>query len=281
MVHRGLTMPAFGYVPSRSLCRDLVGRFVGWPNLFKRLQAKDIMGALDLSLDDLALDVGCGSGAFTFEMGRRCQRATGIDVKESILRIPIPVDLAGRVEFQKGRGESLPFPNDSFDVVLLSEVLPMTDDPEQIIREATRVIRPGGRVIIVNGLGHPWVARAYAKRGLFVQMLSALGRIEQFYDEFVANLMKEFGTAIQRFYCEAELVQMVEKQGFQVCLREYSPKRGASRLNSIVMVLARAAGLPAYGRFYFALYPILWLAEQLDATPGETGLILVAAKPDQ
>ncbi len=80
------------------------------------------------------LDVGCGDGAVTIRLAEQCDdlTATGIDVlpREQAL---IPVT--------RFDGFTLPHDDDAFDVVLLSDVLHHSEDPERLLREATRVAR--------------------------------------------------------------------------------------------------------------------------------------------
>ncbi|MFN3179539.1 MAG: class I SAM-dependent methyltransferase, partial [Thermus sp.] len=69
----------------------------------------------------------------------------------------------------EGHGEALPFPETSFDVVLLFTVLEFVEDVEKTLSEARRVLKPGGRLLvgILEALS-PWAAlyRRLGERGV-------------------------------------------------------------------------------------------------------------------
>ena len=90
------------------------------------------------------LDIGCGVGAFVRRLRDYSPYVCGIDidaerVTEGGREVP---DLGLAV------GEYLPFRDDSFDIVLLHEVLEHVTDDLATLREARRVLAPGGRVVI-------------------------------------------------------------------------------------------------------------------------------------
>jgi SAM-dependent methyltransferase len=90
------------------------------------------------------LDIGCGVGAFVRRLREFSSHVAGIDVDEERVKEggkALP-DLALAV------GERLPFAGGAFDVVLLHEVLEHVSDDQVTLREAYRVLRPGGRVVI-------------------------------------------------------------------------------------------------------------------------------------
>lgn len=84
--------------------------------------------------DASLLDVGCGDGAVTARLAAERDDLTvsGIDV--------LPWDDA-HIPVKTFDGLRLPHPDDAFDVVLLSDVLHHSEDPEQLLREAARVAR--------------------------------------------------------------------------------------------------------------------------------------------
>lgn len=92
------------------------------------------------------LDVGCGIGAYVEKFITHDARAFGVDVDAEKLaearRAKNLTTLALAVS------EALPFPTDSFDAILLHEVIEHVADDAQTIREACRVCKPGGRVIV-------------------------------------------------------------------------------------------------------------------------------------
>jgi SAM-dependent methyltransferase len=93
-----------------------------------------------------ALDVGCGSGALVAVLAERlgAEKVTGIDPSEPFVdaaRARVP---GARIEV--GSAESLPFGEDEFDATLSQLVVNFLADPDQGLREMSRVTRPGGVV---------------------------------------------------------------------------------------------------------------------------------------
>jgi len=92
------------------------------------------------------LDIGCGGGFLTEEFAHDGFDVTGIDPAANSVR-------AARVHaeqnhlpihYREGRGESLPFADDSFAIVTCCDVLEHVDDVAQVMREVSRTLRPGG-----------------------------------------------------------------------------------------------------------------------------------------
>jgi SAM-dependent methyltransferase len=115
-----------------------------------------LLPALDVA------DVGCGEGYLTLEAARWARRVFAIDRSATVLSRA--KQLAERrkvanVTWKRGEIEKLPLPDRSVDVVLLSQTLHHAADPGRVLREAARVLRPGGRVLILDLRAHEegWV----------------------------------------------------------------------------------------------------------------------------
>jgi ubiquinone/menaquinone biosynthesis C-methylase UbiE len=100
-----------------------------------------------------ALDVGCGTGFLTFELAARGQRVTGVDFAPAMLAEARRKAAGGGVSirFEEADAERLPFPAASFDLVISRHVLWTLPHPEAAIDEWIRVLRPGGRLAVVDG----------------------------------------------------------------------------------------------------------------------------------
>ena len=97
------------------------------------------------------LDVGCGPGTITVDIGQRVGpgRVVGVDRAGEVLeqaRELAAAQGATNVEFAVGDVYALDFPDDSFDVVHAHQVLQHLTDPVAALREMLRVCRPGGVV---------------------------------------------------------------------------------------------------------------------------------------
>jgi len=102
---------------------------------------------LRLTPTDLrVLDVGCGGGLLAEEFARLGCAVTGVDPSEESLAAAREhaATLGLAIEYQRARGEALPFAADSFNVVYCCDVLEHVDDLRQVLSETARVLEPGG-----------------------------------------------------------------------------------------------------------------------------------------
>lgn len=122
------------------------------------------------------LDLGCGDGLLTCALAARGAYAAGIDADRRMLvaaqsRATHP---DGRCAFVEGRVEHLPFPDGVFDVVVAVTVLCFVSNPSLAVREAVRVLRPGGRLVIGElGRWNLWAARRRIRAWLSSQLWKA------------------------------------------------------------------------------------------------------------
>lgn len=113
--------------------------------------------ALDEALGDgplgEVLDIGTGSGLVLRLLGTRASHAVGLDTARG-MRVLARTRLqeAGLVQCTVRAGDmhALPFPDLSFDVVVLDEVLTLTRRPIRVLEEAARVLRPSGRLLLLD-----------------------------------------------------------------------------------------------------------------------------------
>ena len=94
--------------------------------------------------DKRILDAGCGIGMYMKAMRRLSERVFGVDVEPE--RVADAHELQAHVVV--ATAEKLPFPQGSFDAVLLHEVIEHVEDDQEAIREACRVLAPGGRMAV-------------------------------------------------------------------------------------------------------------------------------------
>lgn len=106
------------------------------------------------SLDGLsAVDVGCSAGFIADELALAGARTSGVDIDEPGLE-KARARFGERVDFRLARGEDLPFDDGSVDVVVLNHIYEHVVDPEAVVADIHRVLRPGG--LLYLGVGHRW-----------------------------------------------------------------------------------------------------------------------------
>ena len=116
-----------------------------------------IMDAIGGRQFDSLLDLGTGTGRMLELLSGLYTRAVGIDTSTDMLAVArANLDRAHVANAQVRLGDihHLPFGRNSFDVVTIHQVLHYLDDPERAIAEAARVLRPGGRLLVVDFAPH-------------------------------------------------------------------------------------------------------------------------------
>jgi SAM-dependent methyltransferase len=95
------------------------------------------------------LEVGCGAAVDLARFARGGAQATGVDLSASAIELARAnfeqQGLPGR--FEVADGEHLPFPDNAFDLVYAHGVVQYTANPQQLVNECRRVLKPGGEAV--------------------------------------------------------------------------------------------------------------------------------------
>lgn len=142
------------------------------------------------------LDVGCGTGTFAARLAARHpgQRVTGVDVSAGMLAEARRKTAAfPDVRFARAPATDLPFADAAFDVVVTASALHYAARPADALAEARRVLRPGGRLAVVDwDRGRWWMA---AMDGLLALADPAHGRTLSAAE--IARLMTDAGLDVR------------------------------------------------------------------------------------
>jgi ubiquinone/menaquinone biosynthesis C-methylase UbiE len=115
------------------------------------------------------LEIGVGAGTDFIRFVRAGANATGVDLTEHAIEL-VGKRLANEgleAELVRADAESLPFPDGTFDRVYSWGVLHHTPDTAKAVREALRVLKPGGRITVMLYSRHSWVSYGvWAKHAL-------------------------------------------------------------------------------------------------------------------
>jgi SAM-dependent methyltransferase len=156
--------------------------YARWWSPIHRPATLAVLDALAPSLDDGAsrlLDVGCGTGALAAAAVARWPgvRVTGIDVSAGMLAVA-ERELATlrrqereRIRLVRAPADRLPFPGGSFDLAVSTFVLQLVPNPHRALREARRVLAPGGTLVFATWL----VGGSFAADAAYRDALEAAG----------------------------------------------------------------------------------------------------------
>jgi len=132
------------------------------------------------------LEVGVGSGRFAQSLGIE----TGLDPSSELLKIA----KSRGINVFLGKGEDVPFTDGSFGAIFLIVTLCFVDSPLEVLTEANRLLKPGGKIVLGLVLREsPW--------GQFYQAKKEEGH--RFYEHAT-------------FYCQAEITRLLEQAGFSI-----------------------------------------------------------------
>ena len=169
-------------------------------------------------LEGLTLDLGCGKGKLLEAIALAGGKAIGLEYN------PIYIELAQArlaaagvtVEIVQGSAEAMPFAADYFDTINMSELIEHVSDPERVLSEVGRVLKPGGQAYlsVPNRYGaydphfHLWGIN-WLPRSVVEQVLTSLRRHKDYSPAAGHQRLTEM-----HYYRYQDIVVLLERHGF-------------------------------------------------------------------
>ena len=161
----------------------------------------------ELRAGETVLDLGSGGGIDVLLSARRVGpsgKAYGLDMTDEMLALArenqkkAGVD---NVEFLKGEIEAIPLPDDSVDVIISNCVINLSADKDKVLREAFRVLKPGGRFAVSDGVVHGDVPREIRRSvELWVGCIAGALQDTEYTDKLAKAGFVEVGIEPTRIY---------------------------------------------------------------------------------
>lgn len=130
-------------------------------------------------------DLGSGEGGLTLLLARFAEMVHAVDQSPKMLRLVAAradeLGLGRKVQCLEGDLERLPLPDESVDSAFLSQALHHASRPENAVVEAARILRPGGRLVVLDLARHEqeWVREQWADQWLGFDPAQVRGWMEQ------------------------------------------------------------------------------------------------------
>lgn len=148
------------------------------------------------------LEVGCGTGIIALEIAPEVNQVIGIDLSPKMVaqaRKNAHKMALENVTFDEGDGYATGFDTGSFDAVILANLLHVVAEPAAVVREACRLLVPGGILLTVTDcMGEPVPPKMWLNL-IELRLMKLFGRIKYF-----------------SFFRKAHLKALLEDQGFSV-----------------------------------------------------------------
>ena len=198
------------------------------------------IAAARLAPGEVVLDLGSGAGIDALLAAREVGpggRVIGVDMTADMIakaRAHAQKAGAGNVEFRLGEIEHLPLPDASVDVIISNCVINLSPDKPQVLREAFRVLKPGGRLVVSDVIAN--------------RPLSAAMRAD---DDLVCGCIgnavtaDEMGDGLRAAgFAAIAITPKQESRGF---IAEWAPGSGAEELVVSAIISARKAAASCCG----------------------------------
>jgi SAM-dependent methyltransferase len=174
----------------------------------------------ELKLGETVLDLGSGGGIDVLLSARRvgpAGKAYGLDMTDEMLALANENKRkagADNVEFLKGEIENIPLPDNSVDVIISNCVINLSADKDKVLREAFRVLKPGGRLavsdVVTRGAMLPEIRQSVL---LWVGCVAGALEENEYKAKLAAAGFEHIDIEPTRVYRAADAISFLKDQG--------------------------------------------------------------------
>ncbi len=185
----------------------------------------------ELKLGEVVLDLGSGGGIDVILSARRvgpAGKAYGLDMTDEMLALAQENKRRSglaNVEFLRGEIESIPLPAGSVDVIISNCVINLSGDKDRVLREAFRVLKPGGRLAVSDVVVRGEMPDAIRKSmELWVGCIAGALSESDYRSKLAAAGFVDVGVEVTRVYGVEEATVFLAGQGTNVDAKEIDGK---------------------------------------------------------
>lgn len=154
-------------------------------------------------VDKEVLEIATGPGLLAKHVAYASKSMIATDYSQGMIKEAKKGKLPDHLRFEVADATSLPYANDSFDVVLIANALHVMPDPERALSEIHRVLRKDGLLIAPNFVGH--------KKGLISTLWS--------------GVLKLAGIRFEHQWSDEEYLEWLENHGWKIIFSKLLPSR--------------------------------------------------------
>lgn len=155
------------------------------------------------------LEIGCGTGQISFLLNRYVRMLIASDYSEKMIEKARKRSKCNNIEFRVEDGTKLSFKDESFNALVIANVLHIVPDSDSILREARRVLKNDGFLFIINFIN------------------------DKEETTFLEKLMKRLGFKTYRKFTEKKFIKYIEGLGFKMIKTKLIK---ASPLNELILI---------------------------------------------
>ena len=177
----------------------------------------------ELKEGEVVLDLGSGGGIDVLLSARRVGptgKAYGLDMTDEMLALAEENRQRSgltNVEFLKGEIEHIPLPRNSVDVIISNCVINLSGDKDRVLREAFRVLKPGGRFAVSDVVVRGEVPAAIRKSvEMWVGCVAGALRDDEYRDKLAAAGFQDIDLEVTRVYGVEDARAFLVEQGLDV-----------------------------------------------------------------
>jgi len=242
--------------------KTLPMRMFGWHDIIKRIEFSDFKKFINLQKMENVLDIGAGNPPiYAIELAPYTNQYIAIDIADItyINNWNIPKEL----KTIQGSVYNLPFKDNTFDKIIISETMPLFDDQKKAISEISRVLKDNGKLFLINGSSLNTIKEIYKSKNFILRFIKYLGiklkHIPDNYDIFNNNHTNLHSTN-QIFFQDREsfLTELCINTPFQLIQNQYVINDKSSSLFQLIFfIYITLTGKRIQPKWFVIFYPLV------------------------